>query len=60
VTTYSYYVDDTMQTMRDARGATTTYAYNHRHLPTAIEYGAPAGVAATANVSFSYDATGNC
>jgi YD repeat-containing protein len=35
VTTYSYFADDTVQTMTDARGAMTTYAYNHRHLPTA-------------------------
>jgi RHS repeat-associated protein len=58
-TTYSYFADDTTQTVTDARGATTTFAYNNRHLVTGITYGVPAGVAATANVSFGYDAAGN-
>ena len=58
-TTYSYNTDDTVQTITDARGATTTYAYNSRHLPTNITYGVPAGVAATSNVTFEYDSAGN-
>ena len=58
-TTYSYFADDTVQTVTDARGATTTFAYNNRHLVTGITYGVPAGVAATANVSFTYDSAGN-
>ncbi len=57
--TYNYFADDTTQTVTDARGATTTFAYNNRHLPTSITYGVPAGVAATSNVSFGYDAAGN-
>ncbi len=56
---YSYFADDAMQTVTDARGATTTFAYNNRHLPTSITYGVPGGVAATSNVSFGYDAAGN-
>jgi YD repeat-containing protein len=58
-TNYTYYGDDTVQTMTDARGASRTFAYNNRDLPTSITYGVPAGVAATPNVSFSYDAAGN-
>ncbi|MDX6500784.1 MAG: hypothetical protein QOG23_4044 [Blastocatellia bacterium] len=58
-TTYSYFDDDAVQTVTDARGATTTFAYNNRYLPTSITYGVPAGVAATTNVSFGYDAAGN-
>jgi YD repeat-containing protein len=58
-TTYSYFADDTTQTVTDARGATTTFAYNNRHLVTGVTYGVPAGVAPTANVSFGYDAAGN-
>jgi RHS repeat-associated protein len=43
----------------DARGVITTFAYNNRDLVTNITYGVPAGVAATPNVSFGYDAAGN-
>ena len=55
-TGYSYFADDTTQTITDARGATTTFAYNNRQLVTGITYGVPGGVAATPNVSFGYDA----
>ncbi len=58
-TSYSYFNDDTIQTVTDARGATTTFSYNNRHLVNSITYGVPAGVAATANVSFGYDSNGN-
>ncbi len=58
-TSYSYFADDTTQTVTDARGATTTLAYNNRQLITGITYGVPGGVATTANVSFGYDAAGN-
>jgi RHS repeat-associated protein len=58
-TTYTYNMDDTLNTVTDARGATTTYGYNYRHLVTSISYGVPAGVAATPNVTFSYNAAGN-
>lgn len=56
---YSYNPDDTINVMTDARGATSTFGYNARHLVTGITYGVPSGVAATANVSFGYDAAGN-
>ncbi|HKF93322.1 MAG TPA: hypothetical protein VKB96_01725, partial [Gammaproteobacteria bacterium] len=58
-TAYSYFADDTVQTMTDARGATRTFSYNNRHLVAGITYGVPAGVAATPNVMFAYDAAGN-
>ena len=58
-TSYSYFADDTTQTVTDARGATITFGYNTRHLVTSITYGVPAGVAATPNVSFEYDSDGN-
>lgn len=58
-TTSTYFADGTTQTVTDARGATASYAYNGRHLVTGITYGVPAGVAATPNVSFGYDAAGN-
>lgn len=57
--TYSYFADDAVQTITDARGATTTFAYNNRRLPTSITFGSPSGVAATANVSFGYDSAAN-
>jgi len=56
---YSYFADDSVQTVTDARGATSTFTYNNRNLVTGITYGVPAGVAATSNVSFGYDAAGN-
>jgi YD repeat-containing protein len=58
-TSYSYLADDAVQTITDARNATTTFGYNNRHLVTSISYGVPATVAATPNVSFAYDAAGN-
>src|SRR5712692_3843546 len=61
--TYSYNPDDTTNVVTDARGATTTFGYNNRHLVTGITYnvaGDPTGhTTATPNVSFSYDAAGN-
>jgi YD repeat-containing protein len=36
-TTYSYFDNDTAQTVSDARGATTTFAYNNRDLHTVGE-----------------------
>jgi RHS repeat-associated protein len=58
-TTYTYFLDDRVQTVTDARGATTTFGYNNRRLVTGITYGVPTGVESTANVTFEYDAAGN-
>ena len=43
----------------DARGVTTTYGYNNRHLAANLSYSIPSGVASTPNVSFGYDQAGN-
>jgi len=58
-TTFSYYADDMTQTVTDARGATSTFGYNGRHLVTSISYGVPAGVTATPDVNIYYDEAGN-
>jgi YD repeat-containing protein len=58
-TTWAYNSDDTVLTITDARGASATYGYNGRHLVTGITYSAPAGITATANATFGYDAAGN-
>lgn len=59
VTIYSYYADDSVERMTDARGATTTFTYNNRRSVTGITYGVPGGVATTPNLTFTYDAAGN-
>jgi YD repeat-containing protein len=56
---YTYWSDDTVQTVTDARGATTTFGYNNRGLVTGITYGVIGGVAPTPNVTFGYDSAGN-
>jgi YD repeat-containing protein len=58
-TAYAYNPDDTIYSVTDARGASATYTYNGRHLVTAINYWAPAGITPTANVTLGYDAAGN-
>jgi RHS repeat-associated protein len=59
ITNYSYFADNNVQSITDARGATSTFSYNNRHLVTGITYGVPAGVAATPNVAFAYNAAGS-
>jgi YD repeat-containing protein len=51
-TIYSYYADDMLESVMDARMAVTSYTYNSRHLVTAINYTVPSSVAPTANVAF--------
>jgi RHS repeat-associated protein len=61
-TNYLYNKDDTVQSVTDARTVTTTFAYNARHLPTAVSFTLPTGgggVVATPRVTFAYDAAGN-
>jgi RHS repeat-associated protein len=58
-TEYTYFANGMTQIVTDARGATTTFAYNNRDLVTSITYGVPSGVAATPNVTFEYDSAGN-
>ena len=57
--TFTYYTDDTVSSLTDARGATATYSYNGRHLLSGIGYAAPAGISAALSVSYGYDAAGN-
>ena len=58
-TSYSYFDDDTLHVMTDARGATQTFNYTARHLVSSIGFNSAPGVASTPNVSFAYDAAGN-
>jgi YD repeat-containing protein len=58
-TSYTYNADDTTNVVTDARGATTTFGYNNRHLTTSITHTAPSGVTNSAPVTYSYDAAGN-
>src|SRR5947207_8852812 len=62
-TTYTYNANDTVQSMTDARGVTTSYLYNNRHLPTNISYNvsgdSTGNTVSTPPVSFTYDAAGN-
>jgi len=58
-TTYTYYNNDLMQTVTDARGAITVFLYNGRHLVTNMNFTVSGSVAATPNVSFGYDSAGN-
>jgi YD repeat-containing protein len=59
-TIWDYNLDDTVQKITDARGASATYAYNdNRRLVTGVSYSAPAGITPTASVLFEYDAVGN-
>jgi hypothetical protein len=59
VTTWDYNLDNTIQKITDARGASKTLGYNSRHLVTGISYSAPAGIAVPAAVTLAYDAAGN-
>jgi hypothetical protein len=56
---FVYNPDDTLQTMTDARGVTTTYGHNNRHLTTSITYGAAPNVIPLNPVTFGYDEVGN-
>jgi YD repeat-containing protein len=58
-TTWNYNPDDTVEWVKDPRGATQTFTYNNRHLVKTISYSAPAGINSTSPVSYDYDAVGN-
>jgi YD repeat-containing protein len=60
-TAWAYNADSTINSVTDARGVTTTFGYNARHLLTSVvnPQSLPIGVAATANVTFGYDPVGN-
>jgi YD repeat-containing protein len=57
-TTWVYNTDDTVQSITDARGATTTFTYNNaRHLPNVITH--TLSGSSTITESFNYDAPRN-
>jgi len=63
-TVWAYNADDTVQSVTDARGATTNYTYNNnRRLVTNISWSVPAPsptpIPTPAAVTFAYDAVGN-
>src|SRR6201991_1816735 len=56
-TVWAYNADDTINTITDARGATSTFTYNSRHLPPSVTHaltGHP-----NVSASFAYDAAAN-
>jgi YD repeat-containing protein len=63
-TTYTYYADDKVKSMTDARGATTSYEYNKRGLLTKMSYDAPppaqwqSQIKIPGPTTFSYDEAG--
>lgn len=56
-TVWTYNGDDTINTITDARGATSTFTYNSRHLPTGITHALTGQPNVTS--AFSYDAAAN-
>lgn len=56
-TTWTYNPDDTTLTVRDARGAVSTYGYDSRHLVTSVI--STLGGSSAINVTYGYDAAGN-
>lgn len=59
VTAYDYTPTDALEMVTDARGASQTFSHNDRQLVTGITYSGPAGITATAPVTFTYDSAGN-
>jgi YD repeat-containing protein len=57
--TYLYYDDDTVRQITDARGASTAFTYNGRHLGRTVTFVAAGGAESTTNLEFQYDAAGN-
>ena len=56
--TYSYNLDDTLLQGVDARGVTSDYTYNNRHLVTGVNHLNPTGHNVAVSNTFGYDATG--
>jgi YD repeat-containing protein len=59
VNAFVYNADDTLQTMTDPRGVTTTYSYNNRKMVTSVTYGTAPNVIPLNPVTFGYDEAGN-
>jgi len=59
-TTYTYYPDDSIQSMTDGRGVVTNYEYNSRGLVTDMSWNVGStGVTDVTDVEFEYDNVGN-
>ncbi|MBL8179993.1 MAG: hypothetical protein JNL64_00095 [Blastocatellia bacterium] len=59
-TSYSYNLDDSIQSMTDGRGVVTNYTYNSRGLATNIAWNVGStGVTDPTDVTFAYDNLGN-
>ncbi len=62
-TSYNYNLDDSIQSVVDARGASTNYTYNSRGLVAGVSYNAPSpnpsAIPVPSPVSFDYDNAGN-
>ncbi|MCO6511726.1 MAG: DUF4157 domain-containing protein [Aridibacter famidurans] len=60
-TVFVYNADDSVHSVTDARGATTTYTYEERGLVSDIDYSVPQGssIQVPPSVEFEYDAAGN-
>jgi YD repeat-containing protein len=60
-TVFTYNVDDSVASVTDARGATTSYDYEERGLVSEISYSVPQGssIGVPATVEIDYDAAGN-
>ncbi|HEY5883278.1 MAG TPA: hypothetical protein VIT88_01245 [Pyrinomonadaceae bacterium] len=58
-TTWTYNADDTIKSVTDARGVSSTRNYNNRHLLTSVTFAAPANISHTPEIRFGYDAAGN-
>ncbi len=56
-TTWDYNIDDTVNTVTDARGATATFGYNNRHQVTSATH--TLSGQSTIALSYGYDAAGN-
>ncbi|HXQ74745.1 MAG TPA: hypothetical protein VN844_29850, partial [Pyrinomonadaceae bacterium] len=56
-TVWAYNADDTINTITDARGATSTFTYNSRHLVTGVTHTLTGST--TINDTFAYDGVGN-
>ena len=67
LTTYTYFIDDTVESVTDPRGVVATFSYNGRGLPTLVHHngsgatlpdGSPANLKAVPDVTYSYDESG--
>jgi hypothetical protein len=60
-TRYTYFADDTQQTVTDPRNVIATYSYNSRALLTGVSFntGNATNIPSVSPITFTYDSTGN-